>query len=76
VGINIQRERSSKGFMSHRLRSIQDGEGSFQIIGSRQSVRTLSLCVHIRVSIRQSPKEAKDHPSSIGIGGVRSTTLE
>jgi hypothetical protein len=75
-GINLQGKRSSEAFMSHQLRSIQEGAGSFWVVGSGQGARYLSLCVHTGAMIRQSPEEARDHPSSRGTGGTRSTTSE
>jgi hypothetical protein len=62
--------------MSHRLRSVQEGAGSFQVVGSGLGAGSLSLCVHTGARIRRSPEEARDHPSSKGTSGARSTTLE
>ena len=74
--INLQGKQSSKASMSHQLRSIQEGAGSFWLVGSGQGARDLSLCVHTGAMIRQCPEEARDRPSSRGTGGARSTTSE
>jgi hypothetical protein len=42
--------------------------GSFQIVGSGQSARDLSLCVHTGARIHRSPEEVRDRPSSRGTG--------